>query len=107
MQIHKDIRVLLLLAVFFLPGLIIAGTDSGQVPGQALTETDIPVLVGDKKEEIDRLQQDIAASKAEKESINKQNERLQNKMQNLMSRIQELKNKLLEEYKAADAPALK
>jgi len=107
MQIHKDIRVLLLLAVFFLPGLIIAGTDSGQVPGQALTETDIPVSVGDKNKEIDRLQQDIAASKAEKESINKQNERLQNKMQNLMSRIQELKNKLLEEYKAADAPALK
>jgi len=107
MQIHIDIRVLLLLAAFFLPGLIIAGTDRGQVPGQAVTETDILVSAGDKNKEIDHLQQDIAASKAEKESINEQNERLQNKMQDLMSRIQELKKKLLEEHKAADAPALK
>ena len=106
MQIDKDIRVLLLWVVFLLPGLSIAGTDTGRVQEHVATETDTQTSDGDKKREIERLQRDIAASRAEKETINEQNELLQNKMQDLKSRIMELK-KLLEEDKAMDAPALK
>ncbi len=107
MQIHLEIRVLLLVVIFALPGLTIAGSEASPDSKPAETEDQASVLVVDKNKEIDRLQQDIAASKAEKESINEQNELLQNKMQELKSRIRELKQRLLQEDMATDAPALK
>ena len=101
--------VLLLLSWLILPGLGMAGQDQdqGRVSEPALNAMAIPESAGSRQQEIERLRQDIAASKAEKDGINAENELLQRKMLDLKSRIMELKRELLEENGPEDGSALK
>ena len=99
--------VLLLLVGLTLPGQVMAGQDHGGVSEPAPNAKAILESAGSKKQEIERLQQDIAASKAEKEGVNAENELLQRKMLDLKLRIMELKRELLEENGAENSSALK
>ncbi len=96
--------MLLLLAGFMFPGLVFTGTVADQVSEPAPTGSEAPVASGTKTEEIGRLQQDLAASLAEINVINEQNDALHSRMNALKSRIRELKKMVLDENPPGDNP---
>ena len=96
--------VLLFLSGFILQGQVFAGSAGRQASDVVAAGTEILSPTDPKKMEINRLQQDISASKAEIEVINEQKETLHTKMRGLESRILELKRRLLEKNKPTDDP---
>ncbi len=100
MQIHIDIRVLLLLVGFIFPGLVCADRTFESVP--AGDET--PVSSAPKQREIDRLQHDLASSRAEAEVINDENAVLHSRMKELNTRILELKQRVMDQSQVGDDP---
>jgi septal ring factor EnvC (AmiA/AmiB activator) len=106
-RIHIDIKVLLLLTGFVFQGHLQADT----VLNSSSTATSGGVYAADDKAQremaIDRLRQDVARGKAEKEAISDQNSELHSRMKELESKILELRKQALDQNDAISKPEVR
>jgi len=83
---------------------VVADPASDKQPAEMPIAIPTSVHVDSKKQEISRLQQDVAAGRAEIEVIKDQNELMHSRMKDLKSRILELKRRVLDENEGIDNP---